>query len=154
VSTPAAVSFFGRKPLRFILTVEDADGDYPNDVNDAIGAFLRLGERDRFTASQHVNESYRAFLGATDIEPLDVTNADDIWRFVRATEALVCRRHRRDKDVYVQVLCECEWEPEHGLQLVFRRGAILVRVSEQDGHLTRADAYDVPDEEDEWLRRS
>jgi len=51
------------------------------------------------------------------------------------------------------VACECDWEPEHGLQLVFRQGRKLTRISAQDGHLTEADAYDKPDEEDELLSK-
>ena len=47
--------------------------------------------------------------------------------------------------------CECEWEQEHGLQLVFRQGKKLTRVSDQDGHLTKADAYGIPDNEDKLL---
>jgi hypothetical protein len=37
------------------------------------------------------------------------------------------------------------------LQLVFRQGRQLTRVSGQDGHLTHADAYNVPDSEDALL---
>ena len=51
--------------------------------------------------------------------------------------------------VYVQVACECAWESEHGLQLVFRQGATLSRVSDQDGHLTHADAYDLPEDQEQ-----
>jgi len=38
--------------------------------------------------------------------------------------------------VYVSVECECSWEPEHGLQLVFRGGARVTKVGPYDGHLT------------------
>lgn len=34
---------------------------------------------------------------------------------------------------------------------MFRQGKKLTRISDQDGHLTEADAYDKPDEEDELL---
>lgn len=53
--------------------------------------------------------------------------------------------------LYVQVACACEWE--HGLQLAFRQGKKLTIISDQDGHLTEADAYDIPDEDDELLSR-
>ena len=44
---------------------------------------------------------------------------------------------------------ECEWEPEHGLQLVFRNGAEITRISDYDGHPTHESAwgpdYEIPD---------
>lgn len=43
---------------------------------------------------------------------------------------------------------DCEWEEEHGLALVFRKGMRLTRVSQYDGWLTEADAFDRPDAED------
>jgi len=48
----------------------------------------------------------------------------------------------------VQITAECEWEPEHGLQIVYRDGSELKRVSQQDGHLTYVDAYGLPESED------
>lgn len=50
--------------------------------------------------------------------------------------------------VYVQIAAECDWEPEHGLQIIYRRGVEFCRVSDQDGHLTYSDAYDLPESED------
>lgn len=31
------------------------------------------------------------------------------------------------------ISCECEWENEHGLQLIFKDGKSLTRVSSVDG---------------------
>ena len=75
----------------------------------------------------------------------------EIWKFVHPQEIYVTRRSYNDCDIYVQITCECDWEQEHGLQLVFRQGRKLTRVSEQGGHLTEADAFDIPDSEDNLL---
>lgn len=48
----------------------------------------------------------------------------------------------------MQIAAECDWEPEHGLLIVYRNGNELSRVSDQDGHLTHTDAYDLPEQED------
>ena len=37
---------------------------------------------------------------------------------------------------YLCISCECDWEKEHGLQLIFENGQILIRASGQDGHFT------------------
>lgn len=148
VSAPLPVPFFAGTALTFVI---EADADAP-DVHAAVDRTLSLGEADRLAASALVFENYRAFLEASDLEPLDITTPTDVWRYVTPTEVHVKRRHRRDRDVYVAFMCECAWEDEHGLQLVFRGGDRLVRVSDQDGHLTRADAYNTPDDQDPALR--
>jgi len=148
VSQPIPVSFFAGTALEFII---EADADSP-DVHAAIERVLSLGEADRLDASTPVFENYRAFLEASDLEPLDIATPTKVWQYVTPTAIHVKRRHRRDRDIYVALMCECEWEPEHGLQLVFRGGKRLVRVSDQDGHLTRADAYNLPDDQDPGMR--
>jgi hypothetical protein len=46
------------------------------------------------------------------------------------------RIEREDGRVYLSVECECSWEIEHGLQLVFRDGRAISRIGPYDGHLT------------------
>jgi hypothetical protein len=75
-------------------------------------------------------------------------NINEIWTLVNPSEIYLNRRDRKDKDIYLVVSCGCDWEEEHGLQLVFRQGKKLTRISGHDGHITESDAYDTPDDED------
>jgi len=146
ISQAVPVSFFSGVPLEFIVDVVPENGQFAIDVQDAANSFLRLTAVDRLAASELVFKNYRDFLEATDIDALPVSTSDDIWRFVKPTQICISRRHRRDRDIYVEVACECAWEEEHGLQLVYRKGNVLVRVSAQDGHLTEADAYNLSED--------
>ena len=76
----------------------------------------------------------------------DIKQKNDIWNFIYPQDIYVTRRHRRDEDIYINVTCGWEWEQEHGLQFVFRQGKKSTRISDQDGHITEADAYDKEDE--------
>jgi len=58
-----------------------------------------------------------------------------------------CARSR-DGRVYVSVEYECDWEPEHGLQIVFRDGRTVTKVGPYNGHLTNNSAYGRPDLDD------
>lgn len=64
------------------------------------------------------------------------------------------RRAYGDKGIYVSLECSCDWEPEHGLQIVFKDGKRVNKISSYDGHLTNSDAYADDDLEDvifhEW----
>jgi hypothetical protein len=53
----------------------------------------------------------------------------------------VARRAYGDKGIYVSVECGCDWEVEHGLQLVFKNGLKVNKLGGYDGHLTNSDAF-------------
>ena len=50
--------------------------------------------------------------------------------------------------MYISLECECEWEIEHGLQIVFKDGLRINKVGSFDDHVTNADAYGDPRLED------
>ena len=144
-SEPCPIPFWSDRSLRFHFTFEPEGNAFAPDVYEAIAAFLTLSDADRLLATPQVLAYYQLMLDATDIDPLPIEVPEDVWRFVTPTQICVSRRHRRDKDIYVELLCECDWEVEHGLLLVYRKGQQLVRVSDQDGHLTDADALNLPE---------
>jgi hypothetical protein len=148
VSEPINVPYFDGKPLTFTLDgLTDAD---ENDAQKAIEAFLKLNSEMRMAASQYVFQNYRRMADAVGEDEIDchVKNPNDIWTHVHPSEIYVSRRDRRDKLIYIQITAECDWEREHGLQIIYRQGNELSRVSDQDGHLTYTDAYDLPEEQD------
>ena len=66
----------------------------------------------------------------------------EAWAHVRfGREPAVIRRAYGDHEVYVSVECECAWEEEHGLQLVFKHGLRINKLGSYDGHLTNSDAF-------------
>ncbi len=109
-------------------------------LSEALSAFLRLGEADRMRASELVNQNCQEFIEAVGVEGwnqemADVVDPNMIWRFVYPREVLISYSDEHDA-VFVVLSCDCDWEEEHGLQLVYRDGNTLVRVSQKDGHYT------------------
>jgi hypothetical protein len=145
-SQPVPVPYFSGAPISFTILVDETDSGYPPEVSEAIKSFLSLGTLDRLAASDRVFKNYQVFADAVQDIGVETEDSVSVWNHVRPTEIYV---HRRDKDIYVQVACNCDWEIEHALQLVFRHGSKLIRVSEQDGHLTQADAYGLPEDQDD-----
>ena len=144
ITAPILLQFFPSKELLFIFDEGLPEFEISPDAVDAAKNFIALRESDRVNTSLAVYRNYQEFVQATGHGRLAVDKPEDIWNFVSPQEILVSRRSRVDKRIYVQLLCECAWDPEHGLQLVFREGAVLSRVSMQDGHLTYADAFGLP----------
>jgi hypothetical protein len=132
------------------------DENFMQQADEALTNFLQLGTADRLAISSYVFENFEDFKNdvGDDYFSEELQQLEDeqgIWKFVRPNEINISRRHRRDKDIYIAITLSADWEEEHGLQLVFRQGKKLTRISSIDGHITDADAYDTPDEEDKLL---
>ena len=147
-SQPVAVPYFDG--LRLTITLDGLEQADEADAAFTIHSFLRLGRADRVAASRYVFQNYRQMADAVDEDDFgcQIKSDADVWEHVHPSEIFVSRRPRRDQSIYVTITAECDWEREHGLQIIYRRGCELSRVSDQDGHLTHTDAYDLPEEED------
>lgn len=157
-SEPVEIRFFDHKKLKitFMDLVPEGDTIFINEADQALKSFLEKKANYRVELSELAYQNCMDFLNAVEYDeaykPLwDIKEKSEIWNFIYPQDIYVTRRHRRDKDIYINITCECEWEQEHGLQLVFRQGKKLTRISDQDGHITEADAFGKPDEEDELL---
>jgi len=148
-SAPIPVPYFEGSPLPFVLRgVEDDSA--PSDFESALRALFCLGPAERESAGHYVFRVYRQFVEAVGEDEFDFTipSASAVWDFVRPTEIHVSRRDLGDRLIYVEILCECRWDIEHGLVVIYRNGSTLSRVSERDGHLTTSDAFGFPEEKD------
>lgn len=159
-STEIEIPFFDNQKLEITLMDFEPESDktFLDEADQTLIHFFNLKNEDRNSISDLVYKNCTDFLEAVDFDEADeplrqIKDHNEIWNFIEPTEIYISRRHRRDHDIYIQVTCECDWEQEHGLQLVFRQGKQLTRISSQDEHLTEADAYDKPDEKDELLSK-
>jgi hypothetical protein len=159
-SDPIQIPFLENKELKitFMDFVPENDKVFVIEADNALKNFLSKKQEERFELSELVHKNAMDFLNAVGYDEMDkslweIKNKNEIWKYVYPQEIHITRRHRRDEDVYLNITCECEWEQEHGLQLVFRKGKQLTRISDQDGHITEADAYDKLDKDDELLSK-
>ena len=148
VSGEIPIPYLDGQLLQFIIEgIEDDKA--PKDFENAIRNFLSLSVGDRQEATPYVYQNYRQFVEAVGEDEFDFTvdSVSKVWEHVQITGIHVSRRPYAEKDVYIQIIGECDWEKEHGLQVILRRGNVLARVSDQDGHLTTADAYALHEEQ-------
>ncbi len=102
----------------------------------ALQAFLALTPADRRSLTRHVSAYCIDFTTYTG-EPPDAVIADPeaVWDLVRPLSLHVDDEYAPSKPPCVVVDAACDWEPEHGLALVFLEGRELVRCGPYDGHL-------------------
>ena len=144
------------RECRFIIEGYQDDSS-PNDFQAAIQNFLSLTPETLADAEEHVYQYYKRMndmcWNESDDEYLRIQSPSDVWKHVEfGVEPLVVRR-KRDNKIYISLECECDWEPEHGLQIVFKEGIRVNKIGGYDGHLSNSDAYADPRLEDVIYRK-
>ena len=130
-SEPFPIPYFDNRKIK-ICFVESRHEPYLVGADNAIQTFLKLNNEDRFKDSQMVKNYYDQTLKFGYTQPLSIKDNEDIWNFVHPSEIIISWDEKGD--FYVVVSAGCDWEEEHGLQLVFPSGQKLTRASGHDGH--------------------
>lgn len=146
-SAPIPVYAMQNREVRFILEGYEED-ENPEDFHSAIKSLLSMGSEVLKAAEPYVFSYYRDVSGFWDDpeEPVRISDPSAVWSHVQlGKDAYLCRRDNGDKGIYVSIECNCDWEPEHGLQIVFKGGKSICKVGPYDGHLTNADAFANPE---------
>jgi hypothetical protein len=130
-SEPFPIPYFDNRKIK-ICFVESNHEPYLLGADNVIQAFLKLNNQDRLNDSHMVKNYYDQTLKFGYTKPLEIANDKDIWNFVHPSEILI--QWDEKGDFYVVVSASCDWEEEHGLQLVFPSGQKLTRASGHDGH--------------------
>ena len=141
-SEPISVPMFGGKLCRFVLDGYDKDAR-KEEFQVAIANFLSGGPNVLREADEALFRYYRDFEEwwlEDDNQP--IKSADKLWQHVRLGSNLVVKRRAYvEQGIYISVECGCDWEEEHGLQLVFKNGLKLNKLGKYNGHLTNSDAF-------------
>jgi hypothetical protein len=145
------IPFFENKRMKitFMDFIPERDTEFIKEADKALKSFLKKSESDRLLISNLAYENCMEFLNAVEFDdadqPLwDLKDKNQIWKFIYPKDIYVTRSHDKFEIIYLNLACECEWEQEHGLQLLFKEGEKLTRISEQDGHITESDSYEKP----------
>lgn len=128
------------------IVIEGYDEDQrPEDFHAAIANLLVCSPSVLKAAEQYVFQYYQDVKSSIDPSGEEIPaidSADEVWRHVElGTEPIVTRRPYGDMGIYVSIECNCDWEPEHGLQIVLKNGSRVTKVGPYDGHLTNSDAF-------------
>ena len=143
------IPFFNNQKIKitFMDFIPESDTEFIKEADNALKSFLEKSESDKFLISNLAHENCMEFLNAVEFDeadqPLwDIKDKNQIWKYIYPQDIYVTRSHDKYEIIYLNLACECEWEQEHGLQLLFRQGEKLTRISEQDGHITETDPFD------------
>lgn len=143
VTEPIEVAFLDNTVCELVL--EEYQFDFnKEDFHSAIDNFINLDKRVLQNVSEFVYNYYQdilKYLTPDDDWYVEINTPNNVWKFVQfGCEPTVSRRES-DNLIYISLGCHCQWEQEHGLQLVFKNGSFINKLGSYDGHLTNSDAY-------------
>ncbi|MBZ4191325.1 DUF6985 domain-containing protein [Niabella beijingensis] len=141
-SEEVAIPFWDNRQLAitFMDFNPNEDASFLEEADELLSVFLKKTATDRLSATSYVYRNCMDFLDAIGYDEEDdalwnMKTPEEVWQFVECTEIYISREPYEDKGVYLQLICDCGWEQEHGLQLVYNKQGRLIRVSAQDGHI-------------------
>ena len=144
--SPVYVPLTGRESE--IVLAGYVEDDAMQDFEQAVDNLLSLEHESLRFCERWVFEYYldaRATRDDGEVLPPLVASPTELWSHVQFGQTIVvARRAEADRAVYVSIESTCDWEPERGLQLVFRKGERITKVGPCDGHLSNADAFGRP----------
>lgn len=125
------------------ITLEDYEDDpEKEDFHTAIKNFLSTSEFVLEEAEQHIYEYYKDMnenWQPGDEEYLVISAAEDVWSHIQLGDNPTFIRNKgADNEIYISLECNCDWEVEHGLQIVFKNGLEVNKIGPFDGHLTNS----------------
>lgn len=135
MSEKVQIPCFDNEELVFtFFTYDIEDKNFINEVDLVIQRFLKIGKTERVKFFTPIFENYKENYNLQrELENNPkVENENEVWDLIYPHQIIVCSGDNEDENIYLIFICECEWEEEHGLQLVFKNGETLTRVSAID----------------------
>ena len=143
-SVPLSLPVLDGAKCRILLESYEED-PVREEFQEAINNFLVAPNSVLSNAAPHIFKYYqeiKSYCEPSDKEFPVIGSPHEVWRHIQfGAQAIVSRRPYGDRGIYVSLECNCSWEPEHGLQIIFKNGAAVNKVGPYDGHLTNSDAY-------------
>lgn len=138
-SKPKKLSWFNDQyiSIRYIDFNPNEDPTFIKEADKTVKNILAMTASDRLLVSKYVYQNCMDFLEIVEYQerdqPLwDMKKLEEVWSFVNLSSINIVRNFDDDEKVYAVFHFDCDWEDEHGLQLVFNNQAKLTRVSAID----------------------
>jgi hypothetical protein len=132
-SRPVKVDVLDGKLLPFILEDEYNHLSLLQPIESAVANFLSLDSEHRKELTERVYKNYEEIRKIATVPALPIQEKSEIWKYVYPGDIFI-QQGLDDPEIHILVTGNCEWEPEHGLQMVFRKGKEIVGVSEVTGY--------------------
>ncbi|SAI69501.1 Uncharacterised protein [Bordetella ansorpii] len=118
------------------------DDDRPDDYDAALKNLLACDVSVLQAAQDHIYRYYQDMRESWDDEDMpEIASPADVWRHIEFGGEIELGRRAKDGLVYASLTCNCDWEPEHGLQIVLRNGQEVTKIGPYDGHYSQSDAF-------------
>jgi hypothetical protein len=120
-SKSVGVPVLGGIDCEFIVQGYDEDGR-PEDFHSAIRDFLELDGAALIAAQSAIYAHYLA--SRREGSPVRIAGPERVLEYVELGNEPEVIRSETDGRIYVTLECECRWDPDRGLRLIFLDGPV------------------------------
>jgi hypothetical protein len=125
------VPFLGRNVV-FYIDPEDKSNPGISDKQRAVyHSILNMPLNTKNVAAPAIFNNYLEIRDAVDPEPPHIDRPEDVWNHVEIIHILK-PIHRNSQHKYFFIDFNCDWEEEHGLELLFKNGQLIL-VTQAEG---------------------
>ena len=110
------------------ISVGISDANHPPTLMSAdqtLKKFIELTSEDRIPDTKTIMHYYDACIKNGIAKPLNLSEESEIWKYVHPSEITIYSL--MDEGFYLSISCGCDWEKEHGLELIFKDGKELIK---------------------------
>lgn len=145
LSEPIPLPLLDGAECQFVLDGYEEDGQ-KEDFHQVIANLLALGPEALKAVEQQLFQYYEDAYSEEYLdedELIEIESPEEVWESIELGDQFIIRRREYgDRGIYASLTCGCDWEEEHGLEIVFKNGQKVNKLGPYDGHLTNADSYD------------
>ncbi len=143
---PIKIKFLDNLKCRFVFDDAYITASNKDDYHSAISNFYHLNSSVLLAVGKSAFQYYQDITSQLDPDStwyddyyVDIATEKDVWGHIQFCDVLRISRNEEDDTVYICLGGDCDWEPEHGVQLVFKEGRFVNRLSQIDFILTNSD---------------
>gem|GEM_PF-492934 len=153
ISQPIIVPCLDGRGCQFIISSGQISGKLPADLSKyrtAVQNFIVCGDYIWKSCSIEMYNYYtdiRDQIGNDDDKFPVINDCNDVWKHVQlgygydGKPAGLKLDEDDSGDIFISIEGGCDWEPEHGVQVVIKNGLAITKLGPYDGHLTNEQAY-------------
>jgi hypothetical protein len=125
------VPFLGRNVVFYIDSEDKNSPDISDKQRAVFQSILNMPLDTKDVAAPAMFDNYLKVKDAVDPEPPHIDGPEDVWNHVEIVNILI-PIHRSSRHEYFFIDFNCDWEEEHGLELLFRNGQLIL-VNQAEG---------------------
>lgn len=110
---------FLKQEIKIMFDKEDKESGITEKQLMAYQGITKLPDSFLKDSNKGIYENYIYVSDSVDPKPPKISGSDNVWEHIRVDSILI-PRHKNSQHIFFFLEIECDWEEEHGLEILFK----------------------------------